>query len=141
MRAAITGFQYLVSGLLGFVMAFLPTLLISWAIFPPDGPIGEGLTIMAIYFVSSCVCIPCYVALMALHREGRRDTRMLVAGEIGLRISMVVAGSFLCFMAVKLPTQVPTKALFCLLPAVALAWSINPKSWNPVQQEERALQS
>jgi hypothetical protein len=77
MKAVITGLNYLVAGLLGLVMAALPTLLVSWVILPSDGPPGEGFVIMLIYFVSSCACIPGYVALMALHREGRRDTRKL----------------------------------------------------------------
>lgn len=118
-------------------MAILPTLLVSWAVLPSDGPPGEGFVIMLILLVSCCACIPGYVALMALHLKGRRDTRRLVACEIGLRLSMVAAGSFLCFMAIKLPTRLATKSLFCLLPVFALAWAINPKSWRRHQQAER----
>ncbi len=140
MKAVITGLSYIVGGLLGFVMAVLPTLLVSWAVLPSDGPPGEGFVILLFYVVSSCACVPGYVALMALHREGRRDTRKLVACEIGLRLSMVVAGSFLCFMAIKLPTRPVTKSLFCLLAVSALAWAINPKSWGRSQQMEGIVQ-
>ena len=90
---------------------------------------------MFILLVFSSACIPGYLALMALHRKGRRDTRKLVACEVGLRLSMVLAGGFLCFMAIKLPTQFVTKLVFCLLAVCALAWAVNPKSW------ERAVQT
>ena len=141
MRIATAGLQYLVAGLLGLVMAVLPTALVSWAVFPPDGPLGEGFIIIAILLVFCCACVPGYVALMALHRKGRRDTRRLVACEIGLRLSMVVAGAFLCFMAIKLPTRPVTKWFFCLLAVSALAWAINPKSWGRSQRVEHTVES
>lgn len=130
MRTVITGLQYLVGGLLGLVMAILPTLLVSQAILRPDGPVGEGFTIMFIYFLSCCACVPVYVALMSLHRKGQRGTRKLIACEICLRISMVVAACFLCFMAIKLPTRIMTKALFCLLPVFALTWAGKSGFWE-----------
>lgn len=123
MKTVTKGLQYLLAAVLGVIMAVFPTLLISWAILPPDGPIGEGFIIMFIHLLSCCACVPAYVALMALHKSGRRDTRKLLACVIGLRISMVIAGCFLCFMAIKLPTRVVTKLLFCLLPVFALAWA------------------
>lgn len=140
MKAVITGFSYIVGGLLGLVMAVLPTLLVSWAVLPSDGPPGEGFVILLFYVVSSCACVPGYVALMALHRGGRRDTRKLIACEIGLRLSMIVAMGFLCFMAIKLPTRLVTKSLFCLVAVFALAWAINPKSWGRSLQMEQTLQ-
>lgn len=135
MNAVSTGFSYFVAGLLGLVMAFLPTAVISWIILPPDGPVGEGLLIMLIYILCSIACIPGYVALMALHREKQRDTRILIACEVGLRLSMSVAGGFLCFMAIKLPTSASTKFIFCLLAALTLAWSLNPRTWSQDLQQ------
>ena len=122
MEPVITGLQNLLAGLLGFVIAVLPTLLLGWVFLPADGPPGEGFVILLFYLVSCCVCVPFYVGLMALHRKGRRGTRKLIACEIGLRLSMVVAGCFLSFMAIKLSTHITTKLLFCLLPVLAIVW-------------------
>lgn len=135
MKTVITGLQNLMAGLLGLVMAVLPTLLLSWIFLPADGPPGEGFVILFFYPVSCCVCVPAYVGLMALHRKGQRYTRKLVAYEIGLRLSMVVAGCFLCFMAIKLPTRVMTKSLFCLLPVFAIAWAANTHSWEQAENK------
>ncbi len=135
MKTVIAGLQNLLAGLLGLVMAVLPTLLLSWIFLPADGPPGEGFAVLFFYLVSSCTCVPAYVGLMALHRKGQRDTRKLVAYEIGLRLSMVVAGCFLCFMAIKLPTRAMTKSLFCLLPVFAIAWAVNTHSWEQAKNK------
>ncbi|WP_419806252.1 hypothetical protein [Terriglobus sp.] len=130
MGSVIKGLQYFLAGLLGLVMAVLPTVLICWLILPPDGPVGEGFIIMPIHLFSRCACIPSYVALMGLHRNGRRNTRKLVACEVGLRLSATIAACFVCFMVIKLPTHLSTKLVFCLLAAFVLAWSLNPKTWE-----------
>ena len=135
MKTVIAGLQNLLGGLLGLVIAVLPTLLISWIFLPDDGPPGEGFAIMFFYLVSCCVCVPAYVGLMALHRKGQRSSRKLIACEIGLRLSMIVAGCFLCFMAIKLPTRVVTKSLFCLLPVLAIAWAANTNSWEKTEDK------
>ena len=137
MSTLIKGLQYLVAGLLGLVMAVAPTISASWIFLPADGPPGEGFVILFFYLVSCCACIPIYVALMSLHRRQRRATRKLIAYEVGLRLSMVVATCFLCFMAIKLPTRIATKTLFSIPPVLALAWAANPLSWERSREKTR----
>jgi len=72
MVKVLAGMEYLMAGLVGLVMAMIATALISIAIFPADGPIGEGFAMMFIYFICCCACVPGYAALMNLHRAGRR---------------------------------------------------------------------
>ncbi|WP_158786668.1 hypothetical protein [Granulicella sp. L46] len=124
----LAGAEYFAAALVGLVMAIFPTLLVTYAIFPPDGPIGEGFAIMFIYFIAFCACVPGYAALMRLHRQGRTDTRGLITCEIILRTSFLVPACFICFMAIKLPTATVTKWLTCLAAAPFGAWAIKPIS-------------
>ena len=118
--------EYFAAGLVGLVMAFILTGCVSYAIFPPDGPIGEGISMILIYFAVVCACVPGYAALMRLHKLGRRDTRVLIACEVILRTSFFVVACFIGFMAIKLPTAVLTKWLTCLAIAPLGAWAIKP---------------
>jgi len=52
MGMLLAGVEYFAAALVGMVMAIFPTVLVSYAIFPPDGPIGEGFAIMLIYFIA-----------------------------------------------------------------------------------------
>jgi len=126
MNIALAGVEYFAAGLVGLVIAIFPALLISDAIFRSDGSIGEGFAIMFIYFISLCACVPGFATLMRLHRQGRRDTQGLIACEIILRTSFLVAACFICFMAIKLPTSIETKWLTCLAAAPFGAWAIKP---------------
>jgi hypothetical protein len=130
MGMLLAGVEYFAAALVGMVMAIFPTVLVSYAVFPPDGPIGEGFAIMLIYFIAFCACVPGYAVLMRLHRQGRRDTRGLIASEIILRTSFLVAACFICFMAIKLPTAIGTKWLTCLAVAPLGAWAIKPTSFK-----------
>ena len=130
MNAMLMGLEYLLAALAGLVIAIFPVGLLSYAILPPDGPIGEGFIILLMYLISCCACIPGFVALMALHREGRRSTRKLIACEVLLRISVFIAACFICFMAIRLPTAVMTKWIACFAAIPAGGWAINPASWN-----------
>lgn len=56
MKLVTTGLQYIVAVLLGLVMAVLPTGLVSWAVLPPDGPIGEGF-IIYVHPASFLLCL------------------------------------------------------------------------------------
>ena len=132
--------QYLGAVVVGLIIAFLATGLISYAIFPPDGPIGEGVVMLFIYLLACCVCVPGYVALMSLHRRGRRNTRGLVACEVILRTSIIVGACLFCFMAVMLPTMLTTKWLACIVGVFACAWAIKPALWDePVTQDRVQL--
>jgi hypothetical protein len=130
MNPVRAGLQYLVAVLTGLTVAFLATGLTSYVIFPPDGPIGEGISIMLIYLLSCCVCVPGYVALMTLHRQGRRDTRRLIACDVILRASVIVGACLLSFMLVKLPTAMVTKWLACFVGVFTCAWAIKPAVWE-----------
>jgi hypothetical protein len=131
MKTAATGLQYLLAGLVGMVIACLPTSLLSYAVLPPDGPIGEGFVIMLIYLVCCCACVPGFFVLMRLHMQGRRDTRLLIACELILRASVVVAAGFFCFVTIKLPTRMEAKCIVCLVSLPVVVWAINPASWQP----------
>jgi hypothetical protein len=120
------GLQYLGAALVGLIIAFLATGLISYAMFPPDGPIGEGLVMMLIYLLSCCICVPGYVALMAMHRRGSRETRGLIASEVILRASVIVGACLFCFVTVELPTMMVTKWLACSVGVFACAWALGP---------------
>ncbi|CAN5424538.1 hypothetical protein BH10ACI4_BH10ACI4_05740 [soil metagenome] len=124
----LAGLEYFAAVLIGLMIAFLPTLLVSWAILPPDGPPGEGFAILLLYFVFACFCVPGYAKLMSLHRQGRKDTRGLIACEIILRISFLVAACFIGFIAIKLPISILTKWITCLAVIPVGAWAIKPVS-------------
>jgi hypothetical protein len=128
MAMVLAGMEYFAAALVGLVIAFLPTGLVSYAIFGSDGPPGEGFAIMLIYFLLVCACVPGYAFLMNLHRQGRRDSRRLIACEIILRTSFLVAVCFICFMAIKLPTSLVTKWSTCLAATPFGAWAIKPIS-------------
>jgi hypothetical protein len=128
MGKGLAGVEYLAAGLVGLVIGLIATGLVSYAIFPPDGPIGEGIAMLFIYLIVACACVPGYVALMRLHRRGRRDTRGLIVCEIILRTSFLVAACFICFMVIKLPTAIVTKWLTCFATAPVGAWAIKPIS-------------
>ena len=124
------GLQYLVGMLTGLIMAFLATGLVSYAIFPPDGPVGEGLIMLVIYLFFCCACVPGYVFLMDLHMRGRTDSRRLVACEVMLRASVIVGASLLCLILVKLPTATTTKWFACVVGVFACTWAISPAFWR-----------
>jgi hypothetical protein len=130
MNPVKAGLQYLGAALTGSTVAFLATGLICYVIFPHDGPVGEGFVMLLIYLFSCCLCVPCYVVLMTLHRQGRRDTRQMIACEVILRASVIVAACLLSFMLVKLPTAMITKWLACLVGVFACAWAIKPSLWE-----------
>jgi hypothetical protein len=130
MDIAVAGLQYFVAIFVGLVIAVVPTILVIWAVFPSDGPIGEGLMILFIHLLACCTLVPAYVYLMSLHRQGRRDVRRLLVYDLILRSSVIVAGCFVCFMAVKLPTMIVTKLIACFLTALLGAWAIIPALWN-----------
>lgn len=126
MSTVVELLQYFGAGLVGLVIAILPTALVSYAILPPDGPIGVGFIIILIYLISCCACVPGYIVLMTRYRQGRRDTRKLIASEIILRTSVIVAACFICFMIVRLPTAMVTKWVACLAAMPAGVWAIKP---------------
>ena len=128
MGTVLAGVEYIAAVLVGLVIAFIATGLVSYAIFPPDGPVGEGIAMLFIYFISSCACVPGYTALMRLHRQGRRDTRGLIACEVILRVSFAIAACLICFLAIKLPMGIASKWLTCLAAAPAGTWAIKPTS-------------
>jgi hypothetical protein len=128
MSMVLAAAEYFAAVLVGLVIALLPTLIVIWAVFPADGPPGEGFAIIFIYFVSACLCIPGYVKLMSLHRRGRKGSRGLIACEIMLRTSFLVAACFVCFMAIRLPTTIVTKWITCLAASPVGAWAIKPFS-------------
>ena len=130
MNSVRAGLEYLLAVLTGLTVAFLATDLISYIIFPPDGPVGEGIFMLFIYFLSCCVCLPGYVSLMALHRQGRRDTRRLLACDVILRASVIVGACLFSFMLVKLPTATFTKWLVGSVGVCACAWAIKPALWE-----------
>ena len=130
MSIVIAGLQYFVAVFVGLVIAVFPTILVSWSVFPSDGPIGEGLMIMLIHLLACCALVPAYIYLMTLHRQGRRDIRRLLVYDLILRSSVIVAGCFVCFMAVKLPTMMVTKLIACFITALLSAWAIIPALWN-----------
>jgi len=131
MDIAIAGFQYFLAVLVGLIVAVFPTLLVSWAIFPSDGPVGEGLTILFIHILACCALVPAYVYLMTLHRRGAKSPKERVYDHI-LRGSVIVAGCFFCFMAVKLPTMMMTKLIACLVTLALCAWAAIPALWNRI---------
>jgi hypothetical protein len=128
MGKVFAGVEYFAAGLVGLVVAFLLTGLVSIAIFPQDGPLGEGFAIIFIYLIVVCACVPGYVTLMSLHRQGRRYTKGLIACEMILRASFFAAACFIGFMAIKLPTSIVTKWITCFIVAPFGAWAIRPFS-------------
>jgi hypothetical protein len=130
MNSVIAGLQYGVAALVGLVIAVLPTLLLSWAILPSDGPIGEGFIILFIHLLACCALVPVYVYLMKLHRQGRKGLRKLFVYDLILRISVIVAGCFVCFTAIKLPTMIATKLVTCPPAVLISAWALIPSLWN-----------
>ena len=130
MNSVIAGLQYVVAVFVGLVMAVLPTLLVSWAIFPSDGPVGEGLIILFIHLLACCALVPVYVYLMTLHRQGRKFFRRLFVYDLILRSSVIVASCFVCFMAVKLPTMIVTKLIACFITVLLSAWALIPTLLN-----------
>ncbi len=128
MTKVLAGVEYFAAGLVGFVIAFFPSAFVSYVIFPPNGPLGEGFAIIFIYFIIVCACVPGYARLMSLQRRGRSDTRGLIACEIILRTSFVAAACFICFMAIRLPTNIVTKWVTCLAAMPLGVWAIKPIS-------------
>jgi hypothetical protein len=126
MSKVLAGVEYLAAGLVGLVIAFVLTGCVSYAIFPSNGPVGEGFAMMLIYFIFLCACVPGFATLMRLHRQGRKDTRGLIACEIILRSSFLVAACFVCFMGIKLPISIWTKGVACCVAAAFGVWAIKP---------------